>query len=175
MDVLEGMRTLALPDAILCSGAIYNTVWNVLTGRPPLNGIKDADVGYFDAGDLGFEAEDCVIQRASLVFARSAVPVELRNQARVHLWAREKLGIDYPQLSCSADMLRNFATRTHAVALRPRPEGSFDVEAPFGLDDLFAFRLTPNPVLKNKATHEQKAQRAKAIWPELHVVDWPEA
>ena len=32
MDVLERLRGLDLPDAWLTSGAIYNTVWNHLTG-----------------------------------------------------------------------------------------------------------------------------------------------
>ncbi|HEV7292990.1 MAG TPA: nucleotidyltransferase family protein, partial [Devosia sp.] len=86
MAVLRGMQELGLPDALLGSGAIYNTVWNALTGRPPLTGIKDADVVYFDDTDLSYEAEDAVIRRAAVQFAGIPLPVEVRNQARVHLW-----------------------------------------------------------------------------------------
>lgn len=174
MDILHGMQTLALPDALLGSGAIYNSVWNALTGRPPLTGIKDADVVYFDDRDLSYEAEDAVIRRAAAQFANSPIPVEVRNQARVHLWFPQKFGVSYPQLGSSAEMLRYFASRTHAVALRLEADDGMSIFAPFRLDDIFAFRITPNTAIDNAATHASKAARAKAVWPELTVVDWPE-
>lgn len=175
MRILEGMRTLALPDALLASGAIYNTVWNILTHRPPLTGIKDADIAYFDAGDRSYGAEDAMIRKAQVEFYDLPIPVEVRNQARVHLWFPEKFGIAYPQLSCSADMMLNFATKTHAVAVRLEDDGAISVHAPFGLDDIFAFRITPNTRLDNARTHAEKAARARRIWPELAVTMWPGA
>lgn len=173
MRILEGVRRLALPDPLLGSGAIYNTVWNVLTHRPPLTGIKDADVVYFDASDRSYEAEDRLIGYAQTEFADLPIPVEVRNQARVHLWFPQKFGMAYPELSCSADMMLNFASRTHAVAVRLEDGGDISVHAPFGLDDMFAFRITPNTRLANARTHAEKAARARLVWPELTVIDWP--
>lgn len=174
MDALVTLRALALPDPLICSGAIYNAIWNSLTGRPPLTGIKDIDAVYFDDSDLSYEAEDRVIQRAADAFAALPLPVEVRNQARVHLWFPEKFGTPYPQLRSSAEMMDYFASRTHAVAVRLEADDRLSIFAPFGLDDIFAFRLTPNPALDNRLTHHTKALRAKAIWPELTVVPWPE-
>ncbi|UJW87753.1 nucleotidyltransferase family protein [Devosia sp. SL43] len=173
MAVLTRLRALELPDALLCSGAIYNTVWNVLTGRPALTGVKDADAVYFDDSDLSYEAEDVVIRRAQDTFADLPIPVEMRNQARVHLWFPQKFGSPYPQLHESAEMLVNFASRTHAVAARLEADDSMSIFSPFGLDDIFAFRVTPNPKLDNRKTHETKGARAKTVWPELTVVPWP--
>ena len=174
MAILRGMSELGLPDALLGSGAIYNTVWNVLTGRPLLTGVNDADVVYFDDSDLSYAAEDQVIRRAEAHFAGLPIPVEVRNQARVHLWFSERFGFDYPRLTCSADMMLYFATKTHAVAARLEADGTISIHAPFGLEDMFSFRVTPNPALPNRATHERKAARAKAIWPELEIVPWPD-
>ncbi|KQT44995.1 hypothetical protein ASG47_16370 [Devosia sp. Leaf420] len=173
MYLLEGLAALKLPDGLLVSGAIYNTVWNVLTKRGPRHGINDADLAYFDASDLSYEAEDRVIRRVRMQLAGSAIPIEVRNQARVHLWFGEKFGIDYPRLSSSAEMLRYFTTKAHAVGAR-LDRGAMIIIAPFGLDDLFSFRLRPNPVLPNKATHEAKAARALALWPELTFEPWPD-
>lgn len=53
MDVLHELLVLALPDPLLPSGAIYNTVCNVLTGRPALSWVNDIDVFYFDDSDIG--------------------------------------------------------------------------------------------------------------------------
>ena len=173
VEVLRGMNALGLPDALLGSGAIYNTVWNVLTGRPALTGINDADVVYFDDGDLSYEAEDRVIRRAGAYFSALPIPVEVRNQARVHLWFPERFGMAYPRLTCSAEMMLFYASKTHAVAARLEADGRISIHAPFGLDDMFGFRVIPNPALPNRQTHERKAARAKAIWPELTIVPWP--
>ncbi len=173
MGFLHGMAALGLTDPLLGSGAIYNTVWNVLTGRPRHTGIKDADIVYFDAEDRSYEAEDRIIRRVQSYFNDSPIPVEVRNQARVHLWFPKKFGLSYPALKSSADMLNYFSTKTHAVAARLKA-GHIEILAPFGLTDLFSFRLTPNPALRNKATHDSKAARAKAIWPELVIEPWPE-
>ena len=172
MRLLNGLVELDLPDALLGSGAIYNTVWNVLTGRTPHRGINDADLVYFDASDRSYEAEDRVIRRVQTHFVDFPTRIEVRNQARVHLWFSAKFGLPYPELKNSAEMLRYFATKTHAVAARIE-RGGIVIFAPFGLDDMFSFRLTPNPVLDNKATHDRKAARSMALWPELRFEPWP--
>ncbi len=113
MEVLETARILALPDHLLFSGAVYQPVLNHLTGRPPDYGIKDYDLGYFDAADLSYEAEDAVIRRVAAAFdepLRSRV--EVRNQARVHLWFEAHFGEPYAR-RCSrvAPMRRGVSRR----------------------------------------------------------------
>jgi uncharacterized protein len=169
-DWLATLRDLDLPDSWIVSGAIYNQVWNHLTGRPWLHGIKDVDLFYFDA-DTSYEAEDRTIRRVTAVFPAEP-PVELRNQARVHLWYPQRFGQPYPQLTSSCQAIDLFACRTHCVGARLTTTG-LDLYAPYGLDDIFSFRLTPNPMLDNRATHEAKAARQKALWPELTVIPWP--
>jgi hypothetical protein len=173
MDVLAGITEL--PDSLLVAGALYNMVWNRLTGRPPLHGIADIDVFYFDAADLSYDAEDVIIRRLAVRFAQLPLPVQVRNQARVHLWFEQKFGAPFTPLSSSAEMLGRYASKTHAVGARLRADGGLEIVAPFGLDDVFSFRITPNPVLENRAAHEKKAARAKSVWPELTVIDWDAA
>jgi uncharacterized protein len=87
MRVLRTARKLNLPDWLVFSGAVYQPVLNQLTGRAPDYGIKDYDVGYFDAVDLSYEAEDAVIRQVAAAFEEPLKSmVEVRNQARVHLW-----------------------------------------------------------------------------------------
>jgi hypothetical protein len=171
-DVLARMRDLMLPDCWLVSGAIYNSVWNHLTGRPPLTGIKDVDIFYFEPADLSYEAEDVVIRRAAGVFAGVPLPVEVRNQARVHLWYEGHFGVPYPPLRSSREGIDRFATRAHAVGLRSGDAGTLELYAPYGLDEMFSFRMVPNRLMDNRETHERKAVRAKSVWPELIVEPW---
>lgn len=172
MRALEGMRVLDLPDPLIGSGAIYNTVWNVLSGRPPLTGIKDIDIIYCDTTDLSYAAEDRVIRAAAARLGHLPVPVEVRNQARVHLWFPERFGLQISPITRTAEALLRYAAKTHAVAIRLEADDSLTIQAPFGLDDIFSFRLVPNPALDNRKTYEEKAIRAANIWPELDIVPW---
>jgi len=174
MAVLEGMREDGLPDQLLVAGAIYNLAWNRLTGRPALAGINDIDLFYFDP-DTSWDAEDVVIKRLAARFADLPLPVQVRNQARVHLWFPQKFGAtDFAPLTSSGEMLGRYASKTHAVGARLEANGTMTVLAPFGLDDIFSFRVVPNPVLPNRKAHEAKGARAKSVWPEVTVEPWPD-
>ncbi|MBE1204275.1 nucleotidyltransferase family protein [Aminobacter carboxidus] len=168
---LAAADKLDLPQWMLVSGALYNSVWNRLTGRPAGHGIKDVDLFYFDGSDLSWEAEDAIIRRGTDAFAHLPLPVEIRNQARVHLWFEDHFGSPRAPLGSSAESLEHFASRTHAVGLA-LVDGTPQVWAPFGLDDIFAFRITPNHRNDNRATHEAKGRRARQMWPEVTVFDW---
>jgi uncharacterized protein len=88
------------------SGAVYQPVLNHLTGRPLDYGIKDYDLAYFEASNLSYEAEDVVIHRVRAAFDEPLKSmVEVRNQARVHLWFEAKFGEPYGPLSCAAQAL----------------------------------------------------------------------
>ncbi len=172
MSTLRRARDLALPDWLLVSGAIYQTAWNALTGRPQGYGLRDIDLVWFDGSDLSWSAEDRVIRRVDEVFADWPVPVEARNQARVHLWFEARFGCPYAPLASAAEGLGRYASVAHAVGVRLEPDDDLTIFAPFGLDDVFALRLRPNRVLDNGPSHDAKAARMRAQWPELTVEPW---
>lgn len=86
MEVLARASKLDLPSWYLTAGCVFQTVWNVVTGRPSAKGIKDYDLFYFDDSDLSWEAENEVIQAGEIAFRGLPAVVEIRNEARVHLW-----------------------------------------------------------------------------------------
>ena len=173
MRVLRAVRDLGLPDGMIFSGAIYQPVWNHLTGRAPDYGIKDYDVAYHDASDTSYEAEDEVIQRVAAAFEPPLRElVEVRNQARVHLWFAQKFGADepYPPLNSSAEALERFVATAFCVGVRLETDDSLKVFAPFGLEDLFALRLQPNPLrVKGAGGWDRATASAKARWPEITI------
>jgi hypothetical protein len=168
MTVMQTARALDLPDWLIFSGAIYQRVLNHLTGRDPDYGIKDYDIGYFDP-DTSYEAEDEVIKRAAVAFEPPLREmVEVRNQARVHLWFETKFGEPYEPLRSSAEALTRFTSATFAVGARLEADGRMTIKAPFGLEDIFALRLRPNPVCKTNG-FPRTARAAQARWPELRI------
>jgi len=172
MRLLTRIRALGLPQWRLVAGSIYQTVWNTLTGRPRGTGIKDYDLIYFDPDDLSWAAENRVIERVAAATRDCVGPVETRNQARVHLWFESRFGFPYAPLSSADEAIGRYASVVHAVGVRLERDGRLDVAAPFGLDDLFAMVIRPNRALDNARSHAAKAERARAVWPEVTVLRW---
>jgi len=170
MHVLRTLRDLSPPDWLIFSGAVYQRVFNDLTGRPLDYGIKDYDVAYFDGSDISYEAEDVVIRKVAAAFEPPLREmVEVRNQARVHLWFEGHFGEPYEPLSSSVEALTRFVSPVFAVGVRLDAADAMTVHAPFGLDDLFAMRLRHNPT-RRSPNFDRIAASAKARWPELEVV-----
>jgi uncharacterized protein len=171
MRVLVLLRWLDLPQGWLVAGAVYQTVWNKLSGQPRGTGIRDYDLVYFDDADLSYEAEDVVIKRVAAASGDLAVPIETRNQARVHLWYERRFGAPYPRLASAEEALRLYAVTAHAVGVRLEADGRIEVVAPFGLEDIFSMVMRRNPACQDATAHAEKARRAAAIWPCLRVID----
>ena len=156
----------------MVSGAIYRPVLNHLTGRPLDHAIKDYDLAYFDGSDVSYEAEDIVIRRAAAAFEPPLRDkVEVRNQARVHLWFEDHYGEPYAPLSCTAEALSRFTAPLFAVGARLEPDGRLHIFAPFGLDDLFALRMRPNPTRRLTKGFETTAAAPRRAGPRSGPVE----
>ncbi|WP_328745038.1 nucleotidyltransferase family protein [Streptomyces sp. NBC_00285] len=172
-EVLARTATLDLPGWYVTAGCLFQTVWNVVTDRPPTSGIKDYDVFYFDEGDLSWEAENAVIKAGQKVFAGLPAEVEIRNEARVHLWYEDKFGVACPPYDSAEAAIDSFAATTCCLGVRVEADGRWRVYAPHGLSDVFNLVVRPNPVLAPRSVYESKAVRWREQWPELTVLEWP--
>jgi uncharacterized protein len=167
--ILERLPSLDLSDAWLVSGALFQSVWNARTNRAPAYGIRDYDVFYFDP-DTSWNAEDESIKHAATVFADAGAQIELRNQARVHLWFADKFGAPYPPLTRATDGIDRFLMHNAQVGIRPRERG-FEIYAPHGLDDVAQMIVRPNRAENFQAErYLEKAERWKTLWPEITII-----
>ncbi|WP_327367222.1 nucleotidyltransferase family protein [Streptomyces sp. NBC_01217] len=173
MEVLARTAALDLPGWYVTAGCLFQTVWNVVTDRPPTSGIKDYDVFYFDADDLSWEAEDAVIRTGREVFGDLPAEVEIRNEARVHLWYEDKFKVVCPPYESTEAAIDSFAATTCCLGVRLETDGRWRVYAPYGLSDVFNLVVRPNPVLAPRSVYETKAARWRQQWPELAVLEWP--
>jgi hypothetical protein len=169
--VLATLEQLNIPDAWLVSGCVFQSVWNALTGRPPEYGILDYDVFYFDP-DVSYEAEDAVIRRCATAFADLRADIQVRNQARVHLWYPRKFGRPYPTLTHATDGLTRFLAPCCSVGIRLE-QGRVRLAAPFGVDDLMRMTIRPNLAIDGPPEqYNLKSARWAALWPEVTVLPW---
>ncbi|GAA3505593.1 hypothetical protein GCM10019016_127060 [Streptomyces prasinosporus] len=121
-DVMTRAATLELPGWYVTAGRLFQTVWNVATGRPPTSGIKDYDVFYFDSTGLFWEAEDAVIKAGQEVFADLMAEVEICNEARVHLWYEQKFGVPCPPHDPTESASDCFTATTCCLGVRLEAE-----------------------------------------------------
>ncbi len=144
-----------------------------MSGLPPDTGIADYDLIYHDDGDVSWDAEDRHIQRAAALFADLPhVDVEVRNQARVHLWYEKKYGIPCaPHASVEAG-IDTWISTSAMIGIRLDGE-EWSVYAPRGLSDFFNMVARPNTALGRKQEYDKKAARWKGIWDKLTVEPWP--
>lgn len=174
MHVLTTVRGLGLDDWRVFSGAVYQSVWNAVTARPAGYGIRDYDLGYFDP-DTSWDAEDAVIKRVAAAFEPPVRDmVEVRNQARVHLWFEGKFGEPYDALPGTDEALARFVAPAFAVGVRLEADGAISVAAPFGLEDVFSLTIRPNPNRPLARGWDKAVASARARWPELTILE-PEA
>jgi hypothetical protein len=173
LTVLSRAVSLNLPNWYLAGGAISQTIWNHMSGLPPEHGINDYDLVYHDASDLSYEAEDVVIQAGKAVFADIPVEVEIRNQARVHLWYGPKYGIPCPAHKCTESAIEQWLTTSAMVGIHVDDEqGEWHVFAPRGFSDFFNLVVRPHQALGTREAYEIKVRRWRTKWHGLDIVPW---
>lgn len=150
--IFERTIELMMPNWYLGAGGIVQTVWNVKHGFDPENGIKDYDLVYYD--------EDI------------SVLVEIRNQARVHLWYEKHFGKPMDQYKSIEDAISTWPTTATSIGIRKDADGNFKVYAPFGLDDLLGMVVRANKAKITEKIHRDKVERWTKIWPNLQIIPW---
>ena len=166
--ILAAWDALDLPDGWLVAGCLFQTVWNLQAGRPPEHGIKDWDIFYFDATDLSAEAEARVQQRADRLLGSLGVPIEVKNQARVHLWYEQHFGFPYQPLQSAQDGIDRFLIPATCVGVRPMAD-TLELYAPNGLSILYEGMLTPNPLVRHMPLFRAKAASYRGRWAWLQI------
>lgn len=169
--ILQRLPLLGAPQAALVAGCVFQAAWNRQAGAAAQAQVKDYDIFYFDDSDLSWEAEDRVIQRGRALFADLDALIEIRNQARVHLWYPRRFGAAYPQLASAADGIGRFLVRCTCVGLMPQGDGALKLIAPYGLDELERGELRPNANAPSLERFHDKAASYVARWPWLKIIE----
>lgn len=169
--ILERAKELDMPDWYLGAGGIVQTVWNLKHGFDPENGIKDYDLVYYDADDTSYEAEDNFIRKGKELFKEIPVLVEIRNQARVHLWYEKHFGRPIDRYESVEEAISTWPTTATSIGIR-KIDDQYHVYAPFGLDDLFGMVVRANKAKITEKIYQDKVDRWIKIWPNLKVVPW---
>lgn len=169
--IIDGWDNVALSDCWLVAGAIAQTVWNRTFDLPSTHGISDIDIVYFDSDDLTENGEAQQAARIRAAFSHLPVWIDVKNEARVHMWYETKFGYQITPYTSTAEAITTFPTTATAIGLKPTG-GSIILDAPFGTDDLINGVVRPNKKQITREIYDAKITRWIAVWPNLSVVPW---
>ena len=171
--VLNVLKGLNLPfEYYVGAGCITNTVWNEISGYPLEYGISDIDIVYYESDDLSPDSEKILKEQVLNRLGHFQFKLDVKNQARVHLWYENKFGFSIKPYCSLEEAIDSWPTTATALGLRLEQDGSYELYAPYGLDDLFSMVVRPNKLMITKEIFEDKAKKWNTKWPHLVTMPW---
>jgi hypothetical protein len=168
--MLRAVRRVAPPDWCIGGGTIRALAWDSLHSRSGWQVPKDIDIPYFDSNDLSQDAERAY--EAQLRELNPALPWDVSNQARVHLWYGEYFGYEVPPFPSIQEAVATWSEYAHCVSVRLAQDDHIDIVAPFGLEDLFSMTIRRNPARISRADYRARTEskRYAERWPRVTVI-----
>ena len=137
MKILTIIRNLDLKDSWLAAGSVRNFIWNLLSDKSPFDRETDVDVIFFDPA---ISYEDTLGIERKLKENFPQYQWELKNQVYMHLHSPHTA----PYTS-SRDAMSKYPERCTAIGLRLHADATLDLFAPYGLEDILNFQVSPTP------------------------------
>jgi len=172
--IIRCWSAISLPDCWLVAGAIARTAWNDAFAFEPGYGLSDIDLVYFDASDLSEESEARHADRVRRAFSDLGVKLDVKNEARVHLWYSQRFSYEIGPYRSMPHAIRTFPTTATAIGIQPSGSQLL-ISAPFGLSDLLGTIVRPNKAQITREIYEAKVARWRAVWPKLTILGWTSA
>jgi hypothetical protein len=108
---------------------------------------------------------------ANKSFLQCPIKLDIKNQARVHLWYKDHFGYDIKPFNSIEDAVNTWPTTATSIGVRLE-NGNFIIYAPFGLNDLFGMIVRANKAQITEEIYLQKVNKWKTKWPALTIIPW---
>lgn len=168
--ILERLEGYGLDNYYVAAGAINQTVFNYYHNNSMDYLIDDYDIVYYDE-DLSYEKEDKIIKEINLLCKDLNVSLDIKNQARVHLWFENKFGYSIEPNKSVEDAISKWGSTVTCIGVRLK-NNELTIFAPYGLNDLFSLIIRPNKENFIKKGYEEKTRKWKQNWPKLTIIPW---
>lgn len=168
--ILERLEGYGLDNYYVAAGAINQTVFNYYHNNGMNYLIDDYDIVYYDE-DLSYEKEDKIIKEINLLCKDLNVSLDIKNQARVHLWFKNKFGYSIEPNKSVEDAISKWGSTVTCIGVRLK-NNELTIFAPYGLNDLFSLIIRPNKENFIKKGYEEKTRKWKQNWPKLTIIPW---
>ncbi len=162
IELLQILKQIRLPNHYLAGGSVTQAIWNSKLGNHPLHKVKD-----FDEVQNTSESQ---FEEAIDKLKSFSIPVDVKNQAKVHEWYGNKFGNNIKPLKQSEDGIKMWLP-CFAVGIRLDGD-TIKVFSPYGLDDLTNMVIRPNKLAMSKENYDSMNRSFKQRWPNLEIMAW---
>lgn len=169
-ELIKEAQSIGLQNYYIGAGCICQTVWNFQNNLDLMYGISDVDFVYFDE-DLSYEKEDLIIKQIEQRFSHLPIKIDIKNQARVHLWYKKYYGYELSPYVSLENAINTWPTTATAIGVKMLDD-KFIVYAPFGLNDMFGQIIRANKAQITKETYLQKCEKWSKKWSSLKIIEW---
>ena len=169
-EILKRLSKSELKNYYVTAGAINQTILNYYHDYELDYGIKDYDIVYFDE-DVSYEKEDKIIKMIKSLLKDIDVEYDVKNEARVHLWYKDKFGIEILPYNSVEDAISRFGATITCIGVRIE-NNKLEVFAPYGLNDIFSMIIRPIKEDFKKEQYKIRAEKWKNKWPLLTIIPW---
>ena len=163
-EIFKILRKFHLGHAYLCAGSIRTLVWNSLNQKPTNLVLGNLDIFY----NSQFETAE----------EHQVLNTQLNQTYSKYLWSLHNLSQVNPHTGhhqggqTVLDGIATFPETASAIGINLDFQGKVTIIAPYGLNDLFEFRLQPTP---NFATSQAKLDLfTKRIERKQWLTTWPQ-
>ncbi len=174
MDILDYVYKLNLPNFYIASGIIFQTIWNYYDNLPLNNNVKDIDIIYYNKDDISVEKDleyyDLINNyRLSKGYSFG---IDISNEARMHLWKKEKLNIDIEPYINSEDAIGKWVATINSIGLTKDKDG-LKIYAPYGLSDIYSRTIRPiKQEYTSKEIYNKKVKSWSKRFNNLNIIKW---
>lgn len=172
MQLFDALDRIGLENYYVGAGAVAQSVWNSLSGYQINHGLSDIDIVYFDDEHLEDRHEQELKARIEEQLVEFPLWIDLKNQARVHLWYHEKFGYEIQPYESLENAINTWPTTATSLGLRRDSHGEWTIYAPFGIEDIFDMRLKANARQITEEIYMKKVKKWMGKWPSLVHEPW---
>ena len=174
MDMLDYISTLNLPNFYIAAGSVFQTIWNKIDNKDLNYNIKDIDVIYYNDKDLSVEKDLEYFEIINNYCKDKGYKYEIdvSNEARMHIWKKEKFKIDVKPYKSSEDAINKWIATVHAIGIT-KDKDEIKIYAPYGLSDIFSKTIRPiKHEYNTKDIYDKKANSWKERFDNLTIIEW---
>ncbi|MED0686208.1 nucleotidyltransferase family protein [Anoxybacillus ayderensis] len=167
MDILRAVKSLNLPDWLVCAGFVRSKIWDTLHGFKERTPIPDIDVIYFDDTNMDELEEKKFEMRLRNILPN--IPWSVKNEARMHVVN------NIPPYSSSVDAISKFPETATSLGVKLDEGDDIILVAPWGVDDVINLEVKPTPYFKESKElsqiYEERITKKnwKDIWYKVKV------
>lgn len=174
MKVFDALDHIGLKNYYIGAGVVAQSVWNNLSGNQLDKGISDIDIVYFNDEQLEESDEQKLKSEIDNFLEEFPLWIDLKNQARVHTWYKEKFGYAIKPYNSLEDAINSWPTTATSLGLRREKSGDWTIYAPFGTTDIFEMKIKPNARQITEEIYMTKVNKWMKKWPKLSYEPWTE-